>query len=175
MIGDTGSSMKIVPFQPAFGDDVVNLIVSIQRDEFGIDITAAQQPDLRDIPGYYQVGSGNFWIAVADGRVAGTIALLDIGNRQGALRKMFVKREFRGPGPGTAIRLLQTLLEWAGRHAVRELFLGTTAQFLAAHRFYEKHGFSEIDRSALPAAFPVMRVDTKFFRRAVDATGPRVP
>jgi len=80
---------------------------------------------------------------------------------------MCVDRAFRGAQVGTATRLLGTLLAWAERHAVRELFLGTTAQFLAAHRFYEKHGFAEIDQSALPPAFPIMRVDTKFFHRAV--------
>lgn len=158
-------AVDVLPFRPGLEPDVLDLIVPIQRDEFGIAITAAQQPDLHDIPGFYQVRNGNFWVAVADDRVVGTIALLDIGNRQGALRKMFVHRDFRGPEAGTARRLLVTLLEWSERHAVRELFLGTTAQFLAAHRFYEKNGFAEIDRTALPPAFPVMAVDTKFFRR----------
>jgi predicted N-acetyltransferase YhbS len=46
---------------------------------------------------------------------------------------------------------------------VREVFLGTTARFLAAHRFYEKNGFREIARQALPHSFPVMSVDTKFY------------
>ena len=49
-------------------------------------------------------------------------------------------------------------------HAVREVYLGTTAKFLAAHRFYEKNGFVEIDHSELPESFPVMVVDTKFYR-----------
>jgi predicted N-acetyltransferase YhbS len=45
--------------------------------------------------------------------------------------------------------------------------LGTTAKFLAAHRFYEKNGFREIAQTELPASFPVMTVDTKFYRRAL--------
>lgn len=157
--------MEIVPFQPSFESDVSRLIVGIQRDEFGIDITAEQQPDLRDIPGFYQVGCGNFWVARVGERVVGTISLLDIGNRQAALRKMFVARELRGPEHGTAVRLLDTLLAWAEERRVREIFLGTTEVFLAAHRFYAKHGFVEIPRSELPPAFPIMAVDTKFFRR----------
>jgi hypothetical protein len=48
-----------------------------------------------------------------------------------------------------------------------DIFLGTTAKFLAAHRFYEKNGFHEIGRDELPAAFPVMTVDTKFYRRSL--------
>jgi N-acetylglutamate synthase-like GNAT family acetyltransferase len=159
--------MEIIPYQPSFKSDVLGLIVSIQRDEFAIEITAAQQPDLDDVSSFYQVGMGNFWVAVVDGRVVGTISLLDIGHHQGALRKMFVHREFRGRRTGTAGRLLETLLEWAQDKAVRELFLGTTSKFVAAHRFYEKNGFLEVDRSALPPAFPIMSVDTTFFRRAL--------
>jgi predicted N-acetyltransferase YhbS len=40
---------------------------------------------------------------------------------------------------------------------------------LAAHRFYEKHGFSEIAPAQLPPSFPIMRVDTKFYRLELGA------
>lgn len=157
--------MDVVPFEARFGSDVRELIVSIQRAEFGIEITAEHQPDLFDIPGFYQVGIGNFWVALAGSRLVGTISLLDIGNRQGALRKMFVHQDFRGRESGTAKRLLDALLAWAEQKELREIFLGTTEKFLAAHRFYAKNGFSEIAKSALPPAFPVMAVDTRFFHR----------
>jgi N-acetylglutamate synthase-like GNAT family acetyltransferase len=160
--------LDILPFQPRFASGVLELIVSIQRDEFAIDITAAQQPDLHDIPAFYQVRAGNFWVAAVGDRVVGTISLLGIGNQQGALRKMFVHRDFRGPAAGTARRLLGTLLDWSRSHEVHELFLGTTSKFLAAHRFYEKNGFAEIPKSALPPAFPIMAVDTRFFQRRVE-------
>jgi GNAT superfamily N-acetyltransferase len=159
--------LEVVPFEPRFRRDVLDLILGIQREEFAIDITAEQQPDLLDIPSFYQVGSGNFWVAVEGGRAVGTIALLDIGNQQGALRKMFVHRDFRGAEAGTAKRLLDALLGWARDRGVREVFLGTTAKFLAAHRFYQKNGFSEIARSMLPPRFPIMTVDTRFFHRRV--------
>lgn len=160
--------MDVVAFRPGLETAVVDLIVGIQRGEFAIDISAEQQPDLRSIGTFYQVNGGNFWVALRDGRVVGTIALLDIGNHQGALRKMFVHRDHRGAEHGTASRLLDTLLDWARSRDFREIFLGTTAQFLAAHRFYEKNGFVEIPRSSLPPAFPVMSVDTKFFTRRME-------
>ncbi|MFI5215708.1 MAG: GNAT family N-acetyltransferase [Candidatus Limnocylindria bacterium] len=157
--------MEVIPFEPRFRSDVLELILGIQRDEFAIDITEGAQPDLQDIPAFYQNGRGGFWIAVSEGRVVGTIALLDIGNRHGALRKMFVHRDFRGAQPGTAKRLLDTLLDWARDEKFREIFLGTTAKFLAAHRFYQKNGFAEIAQATLPPAFPIMSVDTRFFHR----------
>jgi len=85
---------------------------------------------------------------------------------------MFVHRDFRGPEAGTANRLLDALLDHARASEVREIFLGTTAVFLAAHRFYEKNGFREIDRSALPPSFPIMAVDTRFFHRIVVRSSP---
>ncbi|PTL83622.1 GNAT family N-acetyltransferase [Vitiosangium sp. GDMCC 1.1324] len=157
--------IEITEFRPQHAKELLALIVGIQREEFGVAITAEQQPDLRDIPGFYQRGSGNFWVALASGRVVGTIALLDIGEGQAALRKMFVAQDFRGREAGTAAVLLATLLAWAERKGVREIFLGTTEKFLAAHRFYEKNGFVEVPRSGLPERFPVMHVDTKFYRR----------
>lgn len=162
---------RIVPFRPEFRDQVIDLIVGIQRGEFGIEITAEQQPDLHRIPSYYQVGAGNFWVARAGGRVVGTASLLDIGNRQGALRKMFVHPDHRGSGRGTARRLLDVLLRWASHRDLREIFLGTTPKFLAAHRFYEKNGFSQIAKAALPESFPIMEVDTKFYHRRLAPPG----
>lgn len=143
---------------------IQQLIVGIQRDEFAIPISLEDQPDLQQIPAVYQVKNGNFWIAKHDGRVVGTIALLDIGENQVALRKMFVAPEYRGSSLGTARKLLEAALKWSATQGVRQIFLGTTSAFLAAHRFYEKHGFKEIPREALPAAFPVMSVDSKFYR-----------
>jgi N-acetylglutamate synthase-like GNAT family acetyltransferase len=96
--------------------------------------------------------------------IVGTIALLDIGHNQGALRKMFVKAQFRGSTHGVARRLLQVLLEWCQLRNFHEIYLGTTARFLAAHRFYEKNGFWEIEQTELPGSFPVMSVDTKFYK-----------
>jgi N-acetylglutamate synthase-like GNAT family acetyltransferase len=157
--------MQIEPFQPKFEQGVIDLIVGIQRGEFQIPITAEEQPDLRRIPEYYQTGSGNFWVARVADEVVGSIGLLDIGHGQAALRKMFVHPRWRGAEAGTARRLLDTLLEWARGKGVREIFLGTTSRFLAAHRFYEKHGFAERQRSELPPAFPVMEVDVKFYHR----------
>jgi N-acetylglutamate synthase-like GNAT family acetyltransferase len=159
--------LEIIPFDRRFETQVIDLIVDVQRTEFGIEIAAEQQPDLSQIPQYYQVRAGNFWIALSDGKVVGTISLLDIGESQGALRKMFVHRDFRGDTGSVARRLLGTLITWAGSQSLCDIFLGTTSQFVAAHRFYEKNGFSQIAKASLPPAFPVMEVDTKFYHRAI--------
>lgn len=159
--------INVVPFSEHHLPGVVDVILPIQQTEFGIPITLSAQPDLLDIPGYYQQGNGNFWVALHGFEIVGTISLLDIGNGQGALRKMFVKKHARGLRQGVAPKLLRVLLGWCKQRNVREIYLGTTLKFLAAHRFYEKNGFSEIRQTALPPSFPVMSVDTKFYKYIV--------
>ena len=151
-------------YKDEYRQQVSDLILDIQCNEFGVPITLDEQPDLKDIPGFYQKVNGNFWIVVNDNLVVGTIALLDTGNSQGALRKMFVHKAYRGKEFGVGQKLLSTLLAWAKHKDYTGIFLGTTEKFVAAQRFYEKNGFIEIDKRLLPAAFPVMAVDVKFYK-----------
>jgi N-acetylglutamate synthase-like GNAT family acetyltransferase len=160
--------IEILPYSEEHHSGVVDVILPIQQSEFEIPITLDGQPDLLDIPGSYQLGKGNFWVALHKSEVIGTIALIDIGKNQGALRKMFVKPAYRGSTSGVAYRLLQILLEWCQLNMVHEVFLGTTPKFLAAHRFYEKNTFTEIEKCELPSSFPVMSVDTKFYKYTVN-------
>jgi GNAT superfamily N-acetyltransferase len=155
--------IRIAPFQPEYAPGVVSLILPIQREEFGVAVTLEDQPDLLDIPGFYLRGAGGVWVALADREVVGTVGALDIGNARVALRKMFVKASYRGPEHRVAARLLASVRHACEANAVRDVFLGTTVRYLAAHRFYEKNGFREIQRDELPPAFPIMRVDTKFY------------
>lgn len=159
--------IEIVKFQPHFQHAVTSVIVPIQREEFRIYITLEDQPDLQDIHNFYQHGAGNFWLALCEEEVVGTIALLDIGGKQGALRKMLVKAPFRGAHYGVAKCLLTALLDWCKKNNVSEIFLGTTEKFIAAHRFYEKNDFHKIEKSNLPDRFPIMAVDTRFYWRTI--------
>ncbi|MFB2603181.1 GNAT family N-acetyltransferase [Rhizobium phaseoli] len=161
------ADIEIRPFAEGDADDVLSVILPIQREEFGIDITADAQPDLRVIPDFYQSGKGQFWVAVKDDVIVGTVGLKDIGNNQAALRKMFVAAEVRGREHGVAALLLDRLFAHARDVGLTDIFLGTTDKFVAAHRFYEKNGFTEIAKSALPRTFPLMAVDSEFYRYKV--------
>ncbi|PLT33198.1 GNAT family N-acetyltransferase [Bacillus sp. V5-8f] len=147
---------------------VVDLILRIQQEEYNIPITKDDQPDLFTIEEFYQSGKGNFWVALYEEEVVGTIGLIDIGNDQAALRKVFVNKEFRGSKFNTARLLLNNVIQWARDQSIKEVYLGTTPQFLAAHRFYEKNGFINVAQSELPENFPVLRIDKKFYKYKVD-------
>lgn len=159
--------IRIVDHSRSLESSVVDLILRIQRDEFGFAIGVEDQPDLLDVSNCYQTGAGNFWVALAGDEVVGTIALRDIGNDQGALRKMFVKATHRGKQHGVASLLLEQLVRSAKAAKVRDLYLGTTERFVAAHRFYEKNGFLRITEDLLPNAFSRMAADTRFYHRVL--------
>lgn len=157
--------IKIAAYSSSLQSAVIDVILPIQRDEFGLGVTVEDQPDLLEIPSFYQSGGGGFWVAFDGPDAVGTIALRDIGNRQGALRKMFVKASHRSHEFRVARELLDHLVTASEANGIAEVFLGTTERFHAAHRFYEKNGFKRIAVIDLPAAFPRMTVDTRFFRR----------
>lgn len=155
-------SFRIAPFAPGQEEQVIGLILPIQQREFGVPITAADQPDLAAIPEVYQKGRGGFWLGLVGDEVAGSIGLIDFGSG-GALRKMFLRKDQRGSGLAQA--LLDTLLKHAGEAGLPSICLGTLSHMHAAHRFYERNGFTRIEPEALPPDFPCMAVDTVFYRR----------
>jgi len=164
-------------FRAADAAAVQALVLAIQQEEFGLPLTADDQPDLLDVPSHYLRGRGGFWVAVdgtvdagggpLSGRIVGTVGLLDIGGGHGALRKMFVAPAARGAGLGVSAALLAAARRHGRDAGVHTLWLGTTDAFQAAHRFYEKHGFTRVPPSALPTGFARMAVDTRFYRCAL--------
>ena len=164
---DKTEEITVREYEDKFRDDIIDLILEIQQKEFGISITKEDQPDLSDVKNFYQTGNGNFWMALCEGRLVGTISLKDIGNRQAALRKMFVRSAYRGSRHKTAQILLEHLLGWARERGLTDIYLGTTEKFLAAHRFYEKNHFDRTAPEQLPPNFPLMKVDTRFYHLAL--------
>ncbi|PWJ57456.1 acetyltransferase (GNAT) family protein [Dyadobacter jejuensis] len=154
--------VEIKPFEINYQEEVITMILDIQQGEFNIPITREQQPDLAQIDDFYRKGGGNFWLALHQGEVIGSIALIHIGNRTGVIRKMFVKKEFRGKEKGVAKLLLDTLLTYSRNMELSDIYLGTVQPLVAAIRFYEKNGFERIDKSDLPPTFPLIPIDTVF-------------
>jgi putative acetyltransferase len=156
--------MEIVVYNRKYEQPVIDLILNIQQNEFGVPVTIADQPDLLDVENFYCRNLGNFWIATENEKLTGSIALIDIGNRQSALRKMFVHKDYRGKDKGTGQRLLNHVIDWCKQKGIDEIYLGTFDKLLAAQKFYIKNGFIEVEKQSLPAGFPVMQVDNMFFK-----------
>lgn len=160
--------IKIKAFEPQYTEEVIALILSIQVGEFGVVTNRDEQPDLSQIPEYYQWSGGQFWLAFTDdGKLVGSIALKPFNVSQAALRKMFVAKDYRGAEYKIAQQLIDKLYQFALQNGIETIYLGTTKKYHAAHRFYEKNGFSPIAQADLPNDFPLFLVDDCFYSQKI--------
>ncbi|TBO45215.1 GNAT family N-acetyltransferase [Pedobacter kyonggii] len=158
------NDFKIERLDNQFCEAIIGLILPIQQIEFNVDIDLAAQPDLLDIEKNYDGSGGAFWGAILNGELIGTISLIAVPEHQsGAIRKMFVKKEFRGKELGVAQALLKTLLTYCNDNKLNEVYLGTKDILQAACRFYERNGFKSVAMEDLPVYFPRMAVDNVFY------------
>lgn len=160
--------IEISAIDNVYANEIIEMILHIQQQEFKIKIGLEDQPDLMDIRDFYYQSGGGFWGAFADDELVGTIALIKFSEQHGAIRKMFVRKDFRGKEHGIAQRLLDTLIADSKQKGLNNLYLGTVPVLVAALRFYEKNGFIRIPADSLPEAFPKMKPDTVFCNLPLD-------
>jgi GNAT superfamily N-acetyltransferase len=131
-INPHSDSFRIQPFESKYQAEVMDLIERIQVGEFHIPIEEGQGKELQSIPSSFQKGKSNYWIALFNDKVIGTIAVIDIGHHAFELRDVFLDKDYRGAKTGYGKRLLDTVLEWSKTHCVKTIYLGTTLAFRAA-------------------------------------------
>lgn len=161
------TTITIQPLSTAYSKKAAALILPIQQLEFGVPVTLEDQPDLLDIDRYYIQPGGGFWGAMHNEELIGTIAMLNVGHHTGVIRKMFVKKEFRGKQKNIAQQLIETLIAYSKTKNITDLYLGTVDKMKAAHRFYERNGFQKIDETDLPPWFPRMAADNTFYHLTI--------
>lgn len=82
----------------------------------------------------------NFLVAEAEGTIIGTIGL-EHYNETGLLRSAAVTPPFQNKGVGD--RLVNTMIEYAREKNIKQIYLLTET----AGKYFEKKGFSPVDRS----------------------------
>ncbi|MBB6369869.1 GNAT family N-acetyltransferase [Chryseobacterium shigense] len=162
--------IHIQPLNNSYSDQLIDLILTIQQKEFNVPITIEDQPDLKKIESFYMEPGGNFWGAFINGELVGSIALVKFDERAGAIRKMFVKKEFRGKELNIAQKLLEVLISFCQENGIDSVYLGTVSILKAAMRFYERNHFSQVEKENLPARFPLMSADNIFYYLNVNQT-----
>lgn len=155
--------LQIQSLDNSYSAQAIDLILTIQQKEFNIPITIEDQPDLMQIESFYHEAGGNFWGAFIDGELVGSIALVKFDERAGAIRKMFVKKEFRGKELNIAQILLEILISFCREKGIDDLYLGTITVLKAAQRFYERNNFVKTEKEKLPVRFPLMSADDIFY------------
>ena len=154
--------LSIQPYDVNYQQQVIELILNIQNNEFSIPVTLSEQPDLLNIETFYDV----FLLAIYEQTVVGTVGFKKIDD-YAVIRKMFVAENYRGKPLSVATHLIEGIERMIAESNLNKIYLGTVDILKAAHRFYEKNGFQEIMKHELPITFPRMEVDTKFYYKII--------
>ncbi|MBU0731611.1 GNAT family N-acetyltransferase [Patescibacteria group bacterium] len=132
--------IKIIPYSDKYKEKVISLILNIWEKEF--DYKGVARPDIYNIPGFYQNDKdSNFWLALSDNELIGTIGLIKKSDNSAFLKRMAIKKEFRKQGLGE--KLLQTVIQFADEHDIKTIYVGTVPENTEALKFYKSHGFKE--------------------------------
>ena len=160
-------SFLIHPFAPADQARVEKLVLTIQCDEFALDLSADNQPDLKDIKGFFSGEGSAFWVAVADGQIVGCIGLQAIDGCIAAMRKFMVHQDWRGRELGVAKALNAFFTQHARAIGATTLALSTVHETKAAQAFYRRAGYRDVTREDMPAGFVPGIIDVVFMLAVV--------
>ena len=136
----SGPDVKIVPFDPAYARAFADLNYQWIEESYGVE---EHDHEVLDYP-YESVikPGGGIFFALAGETVAGTVAMIRMGDEGFELAKMAVSPEFRGLGLGDA--LMRACVDHARSNGARRIILESNTKQEAAIRLYRKHGFVEI-------------------------------
>ena len=121
--------------------------------------TYSMIPPAEDVVSSYSVD-----VTKDNGKTAGSIGLMKFGDGTAVLKKFFVYEPYRGAPCHLGRQLYGTLLDYARTHGVKQLILDTPKNTDRAHKFYERAGFTKIERADVPVVYDFPYEDSDFFR-----------
>lgn len=136
--------VEYVEFKEKYKKQVIEFWIKICVEEFGF---KEWEKDIKNMDNdMHKQNGGNFWIAIEDEEIIGTISLQNLGQNKGLLKGMYVHEEYRNKK--VASNLMKILLAFAKENEYQKIKLDTYKKFEVAIKFYEKIGFErkeEID------------------------------
>ncbi|HMS11430.1 MAG TPA: GNAT family N-acetyltransferase [Pyrinomonadaceae bacterium] len=137
-----GEEIRVVTFDERFAADFARLNYRWIEEHFRIE---PHDRELLDAPLEQIVEpGGEVFFALADGAVAGTVAMVRTDADTYELTKMAVDPEFQGRG--IANHLMRACIDLATADGVNKVFLETHSKLPAAIALYRKFGFVETPR-----------------------------
>lgn len=134
--------MEIVLYTNEYAETVRELILDVYENEMGF--VGYERPDIHAISEtYMQPEQSNFWIAIDSGEVVGTVGLLTKSSDLAYIKRMVLKKEYRGQGLGHD--LLRTAIDFARSKNIQTIYAGTVEENPGAIAFYERNGFVRTD------------------------------
>ncbi|QIP11651.1 MarR family transcriptional regulator [Spirosoma aureum] len=109
--------------------------------EFGYDVSfeGYVAKTLGEFAEHYSPDKDRLWIAEADNKFIGSIAVVGRPDRVGQLRWFLLDKAFRGQGIGK--KLVDQTLAFCRERGYTSLYLWTTADQVTAHHLYKRVGF----------------------------------
>ena len=158
--------MQIISYQnnPQYLAELVDLINYCQNIEAKLNIKMDEQNDIFQIDTYYQQKGGNFWIALKNNHVVGSIALLPLDSKTAVLKKLFTYPDYRGKPNHLGAKLYQELLTFAKQKSFQRIVLDTPENETRSHYFYEKNGFKQVSSKDFNASYPYPDRDSRLYQ-----------
>jgi len=130
---------------------VIKLINSIMNDEFNESVQTYDTDDIEDICSHYEGRSDVFYVAEEPGAgIIGTVGIKNDGPFTALLRRLFLKKEFRGKGYGS--ELVRCAVDFCRKQGYKKIIFRGTSAMSGAYKTCLKNGFSEKEIFDLPNA-----------------------
>jgi putative acetyltransferase len=122
----------------------VKKLVTEVLAEFGWKPDPKYDPDFNDLSAFYSGEKDNFFILEDKGQIIGTVAIKSRGKGRAELRKLFLKKDYRGKGLGE--KLIDKALEFCQKNRFRTLDILTDGGLIQAISLYKKKGFKVVKK-----------------------------
>jgi putative acetyltransferase len=139
--------VAIVPFEPRHVADVIDVIATVFREYGATFELAGFDADLADIPRHYLAAGGVFVVLEDAGRVVGTAAAVARAEGTWEVKRVYLRREYRGRGHGRA--LIEHVLARAEGAGGQVALAWSDTRFVTAHGVYERLGFVRVGQRTL--------------------------
>ena len=132
--------MIIKTFSRPQTDEVKELVLSVLNEQ-GFEFDPNKDFDLDNIDKYYLQSGGVFYVGLVDGAIIGTSAVRRVDEERCEIKRIYVRKEFRGKGFGKDLFL--KALGFAEEN-YSMVTLKTDAKLTDAIGLYLKNGFSVV-------------------------------
>ena len=133
---------KIKEFEDRYNEKVNDFIISVFVEEFGFEECRRELENQNNYE--YIKNGGDLWIALdEEDNIVGTIALRRVNNSEVELKKLYVRKDYRGTG--LSKELYNKVIEKTKSEHYKRIFLGTYDKLETAINFYLKRGFTQIE------------------------------
>src|SRR6185437_8752832 len=135
--------LQIVPAQSEQEIARVRELFIEYADSLGVDLCFQDfEQELAALPGKYAPPEGALLIAIEGEEIAGCVALRELADGIGEMKRLYLRPAFRGKGAGRALAL--AIIAEARRIGYRCLRLDTLPSMDEARKLYRSLGFREI-------------------------------